>query len=184
MINNTVESDPEISNIYIGRNKVFTALRINRGVVYELTQANIKDLPELLNRWLDLPLHAAILTSPEPRSIFIKMADIAQLMSEQGDNRERVLKSAGFPDRLAKNLLGDLKSPGKRGSVVVTDLNSDNYVSRNTEETGAGFLFLGGKDVNWIFNYDKADEQTEAQVVIAKESTATEIISELIRDFL
>lgn len=179
-INDGQNQSPEITNVYIGMNNVFTALRITSAVVYHLFYSETKDIPDLINSWLDLHQKVDSLNVSGSVGSPLKMSEIARAISGDSKNLGQVLHKSNLSDSIAKELESDLRNPKKRGTVVLTEMNSENYAQKNTSESGAGFLFLSGNKLNWVFKFNKADEQTLAQIVVGSEPLVLDAIENLV----
>lgn len=179
-LNTNQEGGPEIINVYFGKQKVFTALRIHLGVVYEFVHGSVDRLTSLISEWLDLP-HTVLFHEELLKSDFkISMRTFAELSTDTLQQGLSKLQKAGFSKLIAETLMQDVLDPKKRGSVMLTNMTSDNYLKKNTDEGGAGFFVLVGKKSSWIFSFAKADDNTVAHVVPGESNNAMQQISQLV----
>jgi hypothetical protein len=166
-INAYQPSGPEIINIYLGNNDHFTALRIHLGVVYQLTNGRIQNLPDLVASWLELPEIADGEQSSNAQEIEIGMQTLAKLDEVERKEGIAQLTALGFDLSSAEALMNAVQKPKQRGSVILTKMNSDNYLERNLEEAGAGFLYIVAEGTGWLFAFNEAHDTTTAMVLPA-----------------
>lgn len=171
---------PEIVNVYIGENGTFTSVRINMGVVYELFHSRVDDIPGLIYKLLDLPVPDKKIKDIGDQPVHVKMSGLVELMSGPQADMNINLRKLGVVDDWAIEFQSDLKTPKKRGSVVITNVTSDNAEQNNNAETGAGFLYLSGRYQTWVFVFEKADEQSQAQLMIGTELSIKNTLSQMV----
>lgn len=179
-INSNQEDGPEIINIYLGRQKNFTALRTRMGVVYEFTYGNLDHLAQLVNDWLGLPQNNDQYEELSKSDLKISMLVFAKLDSMSSLQSAEKLQKIGFSKRLADALLKDVQSPHKRGSVMLTEMTSENYQTKNIDEGGAGFLYLAGKVSCWLLTFTEANDNTVLRVIPGGNGNVVQQISLLV----
>jgi len=182
-INTNQEAGPEIINVYLGKQNSFTALRIQMGVIYELTHGKMSIIGEVVMKWLDLPEKVLFSEEIANENYSIRMAEFAELNSKTLQQGIDALQKAGFSKAIADMLAKDIRNDQKRGSVVLTNMNSENYQNKGIDEAGAGFLYIIGQNSNWIFSFSKADDQTIACLIPGKPSNVMNKISSLMVDY-
>jgi hypothetical protein len=179
-INENGGSGPEIINIYLGKKDTFTSLRVKLGVVYELTHGKPEELPALINKWITLPAELDFdkeLSGKEYRMSMLLYTQIADM-----DMKESAMKleEIGLPPIIARKMAEDIISPIKRGTVLLTEMNSENFRQKNTEEGGEGFFYLLGKNSGWILSFSHADDQAIARILPGSPAVALEKIQTLV----
>lgn len=179
-INANQPSGPEIVNIYLGKNDHFTTLSIHLGVVYHLTNGRLENLPELVATWLEMPEMNEEKKNSNTKGTEIKMQTLATL--DEVDIGEGVIQltALGFDQHDAELLMNAIENPKQRGSVILTNINSENFQERKLEEAGAGFIYVVGVESSWVFSFKEAHDTTTASVLPATQKLARKLIADIL----
>lgn len=164
-VNANQATGPEIRNVYLGTRADFTALQIRNGVIYDFTYGKVSSLAEFVAGWLDLPQTNPFDGDLENKSIVVPMAKYAELSTKPYSQALKGIQQMGFSGQLAEIFSQDSCAPTKRGTVVLTDMNSENYQNKDTSEAGAGFLFIVGQNWGWLLRFSAANDRAMATVL-------------------
>lgn len=161
---NTNNNKFEICNMYISLNNYFTALSIVTGVVYEFFHGSIENIGNIIKKYILFPENLSYSDFFSTHAPEIVMSDFSNLNSLTYQDQIILLSKTGLPQNICKTIIKSLQSQHSRGSVIITDINSDNYHSKNVEEAGGGFIYTIGSESSWLLNFDQTNDRTKAKI--------------------
>lgn len=164
-VNENQKSGPEIRNVYLGTKADFTALQIRNGVIYDFTYGNVGWLVEFVAGWLDLPQTNPFEMDLQRNHPLVPMEKYAELSTKPFPQALKGIQQMGYSGQLAETFTQDSCAPLKRGTVVLTDINSENFQNKDTSEAGAGFLFVVGRKHGWLLKFSAANDRAMATVL-------------------
>lgn len=160
--------EPIIYNIYINHSGRFTCHSVENGMIHNFSSGDLLALPQVIIGLINLPsnIDPQISENLIQGKNQISGQDFAQL-PDMGVNRAaRLLKTLGFNDVASEKLADDACNNILRGSIIVSNLSSDNIASADLSSAGAGFLYLAGKSSAWIYSFDEANDNTVGKISV------------------